>query len=158
MAELVPTSWKNNLMQLRENVNRAFDRWLSKRRGSPLDEEGFSLPPVFESGGPAVDIGETDDEVIVIAELPGLGKNDFKVEVTQDRLVIRGNKERSYEKRERNYSYSERSYGSFARAVALPCEVNPDRGQARYEDGLLRVTLPKAEQAKTKRVKIRVQA
>src|SRR2546425_1185344 len=141
MAELVPTTWKNNLAQLRESINHTFGRWLSRWRENAVDEAGFSLPSVFTSGGPVIDLGETDNEVVVIAELPGFNKNEFNVEVTADRLVIRGNKERSYEEQDRNYTYSERSYGSFARAVALPCEVNPDRAQARYKDGLLRVTL-----------------
>jgi HSP20 family protein len=83
------------------------------------------------SGGPVVDLEETDDNIIVTAELPGLDKDDFTVEISGERLSIRGEKKQETEEQGREYYYAERRYGAFARVVALPCEIDADKVEAR---------------------------
>jgi len=106
--------------------------------------------------GPAVDIEDCADEVIVTAEMPGLDKKDFEVEVEVDRLILRGEKKASKEKREGNYYYSETSYGSFHRVIPLPSEVDRDKADATYKHGVLKVKLPKTEEAKGRRITVKV--
>jgi HSP20 family protein len=103
-----------------------------------------------------IDQEETDNEVIVQAELPGLEKDDFTIEVTGNRLVLRGEKRHETKEQRHGYSYAERSYGAFARVIALPCEVNAGKATATYKNGLLRITLPKTAQAKANRITVQV--
>ncbi len=160
MAEWLPANWRQALKRLRDDIMNALNRWLPRRRreegeAGPLYREEW-LPPTFFSGGPLVDVGETDEDLVVLAELPGLDKDDFQVEVSERRVVIRGEKKHCAEERGQGYYYSERSYGAFSRAVALPCEIVPEKARAQYKNGLLRIALPKTERAKAKRVWIRV--
>jgi HSP20 family protein len=104
-----------------------------------------------------IDLEETEDEVIVQAELPGLNKDDFTVEVSGNRLVLRGEKRHETEEQRQGYYYAEHSYGTFARVIALPCEVDAGKAVATYRNGLLRITLPKTAQAKAKRLSVHVQ-
>jgi HSP20 family protein len=131
-----------------------FDKLLPDRFGR---EEENGLPAVFDWGMPAMDVVEEDDKVRVTAELPGLEKDDFNVEVVGDRLIIRGEKKTDCEKKEGDYYYSECSYGSFSRSVDLPAEVDVDKAEATYKNGRLSLTLPKTEAAKSKRVKVAVE-
>jgi HSP20 family protein len=108
------------------------------------------------STGPGLDVAETDDKVVVTAELPGLDQEDIAVDVSGDRLVIRGEKKAAMEKKGREYYYAEQSYGAFARTVVLPCEVDADKALAKYKNGVLRLSLPKTEQARTRRVQVKV--
>ena len=154
MAQLIPASWKHALENLREEVHHVLDRWLP-RRAQPSDTtEDFWAPAPISSDGPVLKLTETDDEVIVTAELPGLDKEDFAVEVSGARLLIRGEKQAATERHGRGYYYAEQSYGAFARTMALPCEVDANRATAKYKNGMLRLTLPKTEQAKARRIKV----
>ena len=98
-------------------------------------------PIVLESIG--IDLDETEDALIAHLALPGLSNGDFKVEVTEDRLVIRGGKKDSRNKRRRGYSRFEESQATFAQAISLPCQIDRDRVEARFKNGLLTVTMPK---------------
>lgn len=97
-----------------------------------------------------------DDALLVTAELPGFDRDDFTVEVTGERLVIRGEKKQTSTRNGQGYTYTERRYGAFARAMRLPCEVETDKAQATYKNGILRLTLPKTARARASRVKVRV--
>ncbi|HWP58776.1 MAG TPA: Hsp20/alpha crystallin family protein [Candidatus Acidoferrales bacterium] len=155
MTQLVPRTWKATLSQLRDAVHRIIDRWSGRRRAAV--EEDRPLPAWLVSGGPLIDLEESDDDILVIAELPGLTRDDFAVEVTADRLTLRGKKERIARSEGEGYFYSERSGGAFLRTIDLPCDVDPDKAKAEYRQGLLRVTLPKTEQAKSRRIRVRVE-
>lgn len=106
--------------------------------------------------GPVVDVSEDDNNVHVTAELPGLEKDDFELEMEDNRLILHGEKKTDHEEKDKNYFYSERSYGSFYRAIPLPCEVEVDKIKADYKQGVLKVELPKTVAAKTNRTKVRV--
>jgi HSP20 family protein len=158
MANLIPADWRQSFGRFRDDVANTVRRWLprGKRKNDWESDEERRLPATFFSAGPFVEIKETDDEVMVRAELPGYDRDDFTLDLTGNRLVLRGEKKHSREERREGYYYSEQSYGSFARPVHLPCEVDIDKAEARFKNGLLRVTLSKAEQARARRVKVRV--
>lgn len=106
-------------------------------------------------GLPAVEMEEDDTEVRVRAELPGLEKDDFKVELTGDRLTIRGEKKNTREEKSGNIHHSEVSYGAFSRSLTLPAEVDPGKVEANYKNGVLAIRLPKTEHARAKPIEIK---
>jgi len=106
---------------------------------------------------PAIDLAETDEAIVVKAELPGLEPKDVDLELTGDVLTIRGEKKEEKEEKARSYHRVERSYGSFERAIQLPAAVKPDEVEANFKNGVLTVTLPKVEESKTRSVKIKVE-
>jgi len=154
VKDLVPVTWTSGINDLRNWAMQVVDRWLPDR----ANENDSSAMTAFWSNlnGPAVDIEDRADEVIVSAELPGLDKKDFDVEIEADRLILRGEKKASKEKREGSYYYSETSYGSFHRVIPLPAEVDRDKADATYRHGVLTVKLPKTEEAKGRRIAVKV--
>jgi HSP20 family protein len=103
---------------------------------------------------PPVDIQETDDAYRIQVELPGLSKED--VQITLENSVLRLSGERKFEKdtKKENYHRIERTYGTFSRSFALPTQVSSDKVEAKFEDGVLSIVVPKAEQAKPRRIAI----
>lgn len=103
---------------------------------------------------PALDVRETETDVVVEAETPGLKPEDLDVSVADGTLTIRGERKSELDTKQGDYHLSERSHGSFCRTVALPASVDADRAAAKCENGILRVTLPKTEESKAKKVKV----
>jgi len=103
---------------------------------------------------PSDDIFETDNEVVVKAEMPGMNANDIDVRLENNVLTLKG--ERHFEKdaKEENYHRIEREYGTFTRSFALPRTVNGDKVSAEYRDGILKIVLPKKEETKPKAIKV----
>jgi HSP20 family protein len=126
---------------------------LLKEAFSPLSGE---TEVSTRSWAPPVDIYETEDAIVLKAELPGIDPKDVEVRVEDNTLYLKG--ERNYEKEvnEQNYHRVERSYGSFARSFTLPNSINAEKVKAEYKDGLLTLTMPKREEAKPKTIKIDV--
>lgn len=148
MANMVRLDPAREMMSLREAMDRLF-------------EESFLRPGFFggtESGAAMLplDMYETENEVVVKAAVPGVMAEDIEVTVTGDLLTIKGEfKTESEEKDEkRNWHRQERRFGSFSRQVTLPSGIKTDACQADFENGVLTLTLPKAEEAKVKRVQI----
>jgi len=128
---------------------------LSERMPSVFD--GFFKPwnEWFDGGlsgrimnVPAVNITEQKDEFLVSLAAPGLKKSDFKIDVDGNMITISSEKEEKKEEKEERYTRKEYSYSSFERCFTLPDEVNKEKIEARYEDGLLKLVLPKKEEAK----------
>ena len=116
--------------------------------------DGFDLPDIFRSEKaltPAFDISETANEIHVKAELPGMDAKEIDITVTGDLLTIKGEKK---EEKGQNFHRRERRYGSFSRSFRLPVEVKADSIDAGYKDGVLTVTLPKAEAEKARRIEV----
>ena len=157
MSNLVPSAWRESVGDLRDRITGIFDRWLP-HRSEALPEKVREpwLAYLGTAALPAIDVEDTDDEIIVTAELPGLDEKDFSLELHDRRLVLRGEKKASREEKKRNYYYAESSYGSFYRTIPLPCEVNADNIRADYKRGILRVELPKTDEAKSKRIQVQV--
>ena len=130
-----------------------------RREMNALFDDFF--PGVGEASGPLgtfmprVDVKEMDGEIRVTAEMPGMEEKDVEISVDGDMLTIKGEKkEEKEEKGEESYRL-ERSYGSFRRSIGLPCAVNADKASAKYKQGVLTVTLPKAAESKKKTIQVK---
>ncbi|MCZ7626694.1 MAG: Hsp20/alpha crystallin family protein [Candidatus Methylomirabilis sp.] len=105
---------------------------------------------------PAVDIFETPDSIVMKAELPGVSRDNIDIQVQDNSLMLKGERKFEREVKEENYLRIERAYGAFHRAFNLPTDIQQDKIKAVFKDGVLEVTMPKAEEAKPKQVKIDV--
>jgi HSP20 family protein len=132
-----------------------FDRLSSLR---DLLDSAFQLAssaPESTSGWvPALDVFEDEDKITVQVELAGMKKEDFDISLQDDMLTISGERKSESEKREGESFRSERSFGAFSRSITLPSPVKAEEVKATYEDGVLTVTLPKAEEAKPKKIQV----
>lgn len=137
-----------DLLTLQDRMDRLFQDSITRTRGYEQ-----SLAPGFWS--PPVDIYETDEAVVLKAELAGLNKNDVTIEIKNSTLVLRG--ERKFEKdiKEENYHRIERSYGSFSRTFSLPQTVDHSKVSATFKDGLLEIMIPKVKDARPKQIEIK---
>jgi HSP20 family protein len=104
----------------------------------------------------SLDVAETKNEIVVKAEVPGLDPKDIDISLSDGLLTIKGEKKQEREEKEEDYHLVERSYGTFTRSIRLPKEVQRDKISASYKNGVLKVVLPKSEEAKKKEVKIKV--
>jgi HSP20 family protein len=134
--------------RMRRDMDRMWDSFFE--RGTLRGEEGREWLP-------SLDVAETKNEIVVKAEVPGLEPKDIDISLSDGLLTIKGEKKQEREEKEENYHLVERSYGSFARSIRLPNEVRSDKINASYKNGVLKVVLPKSEEAKKKEVKIKVQ-
>ena len=105
---------------------------------------------------PALDVSEDENNVYVVADLPGVEEKDVKLNFQNGILTLSGEKQEEKETRGKNFHRVERSYGSFSRSISLPGEVNAEKATAGYKNGVLRVTLPKKGEAKPKEITIKV--
>ena len=134
------------ISRLRREMDRLWDDYFgSGRRG---------LQPLTEFA-PAVDVKETDTEIVVKAEVPGMDAKDINISITGEVLTIKGEKKSEREEKEENYHVIERSHGSFSRSLVLPAAVNMDKIEAKYDKGVLTVTCPKREEVKPKSIEIK---
>jgi HSP20 family protein len=133
---------------LQEQINRLFNDAFEQ-----TDEQSS-----LSAWAPAVDIYETEQELVVKADLPDVDPRDLDIRVENNLLTIRG--DRKFEKKvnEENYLRVERSYGSFARSFTLANTVNPDAIKAEYQNGVLTLSIPKREEARPKQIKVNVTA
>lgn len=104
---------------------------------------------------PAVDVYQDNDNVYAEMSLPGVNINNVDISIANDVLTVEGSKEQKTEVDEKNYYRKEVRFGSFHRSVALPASVNGDKAVAEYQDGILKVTVPKEEKAKPKKIAIK---
>jgi HSP20 family protein len=133
-------------------TQREFDR-LFKEAFTPLFGEGDISTPTW---APPVDIFETENDIVLKADLPGVDPKDVEVKVEDNTLYLKGERKFEKEVKDENYHRIERSYRSFARSFSLPNSINAEKVEAEYKDGLLTLTLPKREEAKPKTIKIDV--
>jgi HSP20 family protein len=136
-----------NLASFQDEMNRMFEQFF---RGGTGEEAGWGV----RTWAPPVDIYETDDALVLKAELPGISKDDVSVEIHQNTLSLRGQRKHEAEVKEDRYHRVERAYGTFQRSFVLPTMVDQKHVQATYKDGILELRLPKSEAAKPKRVAI----
>jgi len=134
------------LRSLQDEMNRLF--MTSVPRGFGQED--------LASGGwsPSVDIYETESEIVLEAELPGMNREDFEVSIENNVITLKG--ERNFEKKDEgdNYHRVERAYGSFSRSFSLPRSVSADSTSADFKNGILRVALPKKEEAKARKIQV----
>ncbi len=136
-----------DLMSLRQAIERLFeDSFVCPSR---------ALAAIGEVGAPALDIYETPDEIVAKAALPGLKPEDVSTDITGDTLTIDGESKGEQEIEREDYLYQERRYGAFSRTVILPGGLKSDKAEATMEDGVLALTIPKAEEAKPKAISVK---
>jgi HSP20 family protein len=132
----------------REEIDRIFDRFADGFESVSLQPFARMQrrwgPGVSGFANLAVDVSETDKAYTVSAELPGMKEKDIEVSVSDDMLVIKGQKEQEREEKDKSHYLSERSYGSFQRMFSLPRDTEASKIEARYQNGVLTVSVPKA--------------
>jgi len=139
-----PSVSDHPLALFQQNMNRLFDEFF----------RGFDLAPFGEEWtafSPQVDVVETDNEIKVSAELPGLDDKDVEVSLARGMLTIHGEKKQEEEERGKNYYRAERAYGSFRRVIPVPDEVDIDKAEAVFQKGGLTITLPKTGNARARK-------
>jgi len=145
MSNLIRWEPARDMMTLREAMDRLFDDAFTR----PFKLNGGSL------GSPAIDMYQTDGEVVVKAAVPGFKPEEVNISVTGDIMTIKGDVNKEHEVKEKAYHLRERHWGSFERSVMLPTEVKSDQAKAEFEHGILTITLPKDERAKPKTIAIK---
>jgi HSP20 family protein len=155
-SQLAPSRPFSEISRWEPELERMFDDFFGRRlrplwpgRWGPVREVGLSIPPV--------DLYEEKDEIVVKAELPGMSKEDIQINITDHLLTIKGEKKKEEEIKEADYYRSERSYGSFSRSVDLPGEVQIEKAQASFKNGVLEIRLPRTEEAKRREIKVKVE-
>lgn len=142
------TRWEpfRELVSLRQAMDRLFD-------------ESFVRPfrPGAGAEEPALDMYQTADDVVIKASLPGVKPEDVDVTITGDTVTIKGETKTEEEIKREDYLYQERRYGAFSRSVRLPGSLQTDKAEAVFENGVLKLTIPKAEESKPKTVKVKVE-
>ena len=138
---------RDSLSKLHNEMDDLFDSFF----------RGLDRPFAGYKAWPTIDVAEQDDAIVVRAEVPGCKAEDVDISIYGNTLTISGEKKLSEEKREKGYYHMESAYGSFRRELTLPTDVDRDKIQAVCKDGVLTVTLPKAETTKAVKVKVKGQ-
>ncbi|REK10827.1 MAG: Hsp20/alpha crystallin family protein [Planctomycetota bacterium] len=133
----------------RNEMDRLFNSFFGESFGE------LGRPFGFAEWGPPLDVEETDKEVLVRAEIPGVKADELELSMSGNALVISGEKKESEERKEKGYHYRERRFGSFRREVPLPAAVDPEKVEAEYKDGVLHVKLHKAQEALPKKITVK---
>ena len=144
MSNLIRWEPAREMMTLREAMDRLFD-------------DAFTRPLSLREGwaAPAIDMYQTDDEIVVKAALPGIKPDEVQINITGEVLHIKGEMKHQEEKKEKAWHMREQRWGAFERAVVLPTDVVADQAKAEFENGVLTITLPKAEEVKPKLINIK---
>lgn len=144
MTKLIRWEPAREVMTLREAMDHLFDDAVTR----PLSlRDGWSAP--------AVDMYQTDNEVVVKASIPGFKAEDVQINVTGEILTLRGEVKHEEEKQDKAWHLREQRWGSFERALALPTDVISDKAKAEFENGILTITLPKAEEVRPKTITVK---
>ncbi len=130
------------LLSLRDEFDRIFKEYFM--RPEKIDEEWF----------PMLDMKEDAESIVVNIEVPGVKKDDIKVTLRGNQLIVTGERKFEKEKKDETYHRIERSYGKFQRVITIPVEVDQSKIKATYENGILSITLPKTEKEKPKEIEI----
>jgi HSP20 family protein len=142
------TRWEpaREMMTLREAMDRLFDDAFTR----PLSvRDGWSM------ASPAIDMYQTDNEIVVKASIPGIKAEEVQINVTGDVLTLKGEAKQEEERKERSWHIREQRFGSFERSIVLPTDVKSAQAEAVFENGILTITLPKADEVKPKTINIK---
>jgi HSP20 family protein len=153
--EITPWRPLSEMARLEREMEQIFDDFFGPRH-RPFLPARWWPGRAAGVGVPLVDVYEEKDEIVAKAELPGIGKSDIQVNISDHILTIRGEKKKEGEIKEEDYYCSERSYGAFTRTIELPKAVQVDRAKASFENGVLEIRLPKTEEAKKREIKVKI--
>jgi len=137
-----------DMAQLRDQVNRLFEQSLTASGREPAS---------MRTWAPAVDIAETADAMMIFADLSGVNADEIGIQMEGDTLTIRGERRAQKDDSGKRFVRIERSYGAFQRSFTLGVPIKQDEVTARYRDGILEITLPKAEEVKPKQIPVQVE-
>jgi HSP20 family protein len=127
-----------------DEMNRVLDNFFNRESSYGADWK------------PVVDVAETENEIVVKAEIPGIDPKDIDISITGDKLTLKGEKKEEKENTGKCFHRVESSYGSFKRVITLPASVDVDKVTAEGKNGLLEITLPKKEESKAKKINVKV--
>lgn len=139
-----------DLLAIQERMNRLFDETLQRTRSREEEDISASL------WAPPVDIYETENEIVLKAELPEIDQKDIDIKVEDNTLTIRGERKFEQETKKENYHRIERAYGKFSRSFSLPNTIAQEKIKASYKDGILKLVMPKREETKPKQITVEV--
>ncbi len=142
--------WDPRFAEL-SSLRRAMDRFFDDKSSRPL-WSGFG-----DSDNIAVDMYQTDSDVVIKASLPGVKPDNIDLTITGDMLIIKGEMKSEQEVKEENYFRKEHKYGSFSKAITLPFNLRADDADASFDNGVLTITIPKSEEIKAKSIKVKAQ-
>ena len=142
---------ETSLANLRHDMDSLFDRFFR----DPWSWGDSDSPASGLMNMPRTDLADTENEVTVTMELPGVDPKNVDISITGDVLTVRGEKKEEKKERKKNYHYVERQHGSFHRSVQLPSTVDPSKVDATFKDGVLSVSVAKNPEAKPKRITVR---
>ena len=147
MSKIIRWQPMNEMLSLRDAMDRLFeDSWVSNR--------GWGNVPAAWTE-PSLDVYETAEHVVVKAAIPGVKPNDVEITVKGNYLAISGEAKEETETKEKNYLRRETRIGTFSRMVELPNDLQTDKADAKFENGILTITFPKAEQVKPKKIQVK---
>ena len=149
MSDLIP--WRKReewgLTQMRREMDRLFDRFFESWPFRGFAETGRWMP--------SVDVSETDKELIVRVELPGMDPKEIDISVSGNVLTVKGERKHEREEKKENFHLVERSSGSFSRSIQLPTDVQSDKIKATYKDGVLSISMPKTKAEAVKKIEVK---
>ena len=141
--------WKNQeIRKMRKDMDRLFDRIWEEFSGPLIPRPAREIP--------FIDLSETEENLIIKAEVPGINPEDLDISIADDTLTIRGEMKQEIVSEGEDYHRTERRYGSFSRTLQLPCRVLMEDVEATYKKGILSIVLPKCKPEKARGVKVKV--
>ncbi len=147
MFGLIPWRHRGDVDRLGSEMDRLFNRFLDRWSPEFPFREGQWMP--------SVDVSETGKEIMVNAELPGMDAKDIDISVSGTVLTLKGERKREYEEKDENLYRIERRYGAFSRSIQLPAGVDPEKAEATYKDGVLKLTLPKTKEESISKIRVK---
>jgi len=149
----LPSRFQDPFQSFRTEMDRLFDSFLGGMPSLTSLRQGFPSTQVIT---PTLDVKENEKEIVVKADLPGMDEKDINLTVHNGVLSLRGEKKSEHTDERDNYHVMERSYGSFQRSIRLPDTINEDKAEARFDKGVLTITLPKRPESVSAQKKIQI--
>ncbi|MHB8808208.1 MAG: Hsp20/alpha crystallin family protein [Anaerolineaceae bacterium] len=145
MTKIIKSDPFLDIVNVRDTMDRMLDNYFGR---SPVTFEGYGVVDL--------DLYQTDNDVVIEASIPGIDPEDINISVAGEVLTIKGEVKQEKETKEADYHIKERRYGSFSRSITLPTQIVAEKGAADFKNGILKLTLPKAEDVKPKTITVKV--
>jgi len=145
MTKIIKNDPFLDIVNVRDTMDRMLDNYFGR---SPVTFEGYGVVDL--------DLYQTDNDVVIEASIPGIDPEDINISVAGEVLTIKGEVKQEKETKEADYHIKERRYGSFSRSITLPTQIVAEKGVADFKNGILKLTLPKAEDVKPKTITVKV--
>ena len=144
MTKIIKSDPFLDIVNVRDTMDRMLDNYFGR---SPVTFEGYGVVDL--------DLYQTENDVVIEASIPGINPDDINISVAGEVLTIKGEVKQEKETKEADYHIKERRYGSFSRSITLPTQINAEKAAADFKNGILKLTLPKAENVKPKTITVK---